>query len=222
MTARSTEKKLSPECMFDLTLKIRSNSALHCSTWLDQGSNPPGAYGVGVTLMEDVAESLPWGILDYNETEDDIWLEEENIDKPYNRASERFHSRYQLPPERSRGVVHQSTREALFSADLRRRPAAWLPRNMHRYDSLIKELKSFGGLPGRMPLSLLPACPSLARHADSVPFGRMQKNLTPWQDTEDNETEKDEDQIVKLKNEIKRLRSALHESDRASRDLAGL
>lgn len=184
---------------------------------VDQGSNLPWAYGVGVTLMEEVAECLPWGILDYNENEDDIWLGEENIDKPVtvpqNASIPDINSRQYQEKGSGASICPRSLAQLIYEET-----GCLLPRNMHRYDSLIKELKSFG-VTGKNAAFALASMSILGQARRQRTVWKNAEELDTWQDTEDNETEKDEDQIVKLKNEIKRLRSALHESDRASRDL---
>ena len=42
--------------------------------WLiESGSDLPWLYGCGCGLMEEVAESLPWGVFDYEEEHDTVW-----------------------------------------------------------------------------------------------------------------------------------------------------
>lgn len=44
---------------------------------IDQGDEIPWYYGACIGLMNEIGRSLPWGVLEYNELEDDIWFREE-------------------------------------------------------------------------------------------------------------------------------------------------
>lgn len=190
---------------------------------VDQGSDLPWAYGVGTGLMAEVAESLPWGIIEYDEFEDDIWFgegEPESVKVPANASIPDMNNRQYHPRRDEEFHFPRSIAQLIYEET-----GCLIPRDMHLYDRKIKVLRRFGVNGKDAAVSL--ACMSILsharrqRHALNFESGSLYWNEESHEADgieENQETAKDSEQITQLKNEIKRLRSSLHEADRASRD----
>ena len=186
---------------------------------IDQGSDLPWLYGVGTGLMEEVTESLPWGIIEYDEMDDEIWDDEPVAAKPsaipdwYER---RFHKKGKDIVDFPRSlaqIVYEET-------------GCLMPRDMHLYDSRVKELGRYG-IRGKEALTLLSCMTALgyARRSNSALnfkpelLDLMLNDDEPITSASAAETADDvSEQISSLRDEIKRLKDALHTADRASRD----
>ena len=190
----------------------------------DQGSDLPWAYGIGTSLMSEVTENLPWGVIEYDEIEDDIWNAEdegEPVKVPANASIpdvwERQHARHgneddgdQYPRSISQ-LVYEET-------------GCLLPRDMHLYDRKIRRLRQFGfhGKDAAVALASMSILAQARRQRIALNF---ESDFSLWnheddgkEEQEETETARDSEQVRQLKEEPKRLRNALHDADRASRD----
>ena len=197
---------------------------------VEEGSDLPWAYGIGTALMEEVTDSLPWGMFEYDEFDDDIWFGEggpKTVKVPANASIPDMNKRQYHP--RGDDTDFRSIAQLIYEET-----GCLLPRDMHLYDEKIRRLRRFG-VTGKDAAVVL-ACMSVLGQARRQ---QMALNYRPgyWEWTESyledseagksqpaNETAdspehaKDSEEITKLKNEIKWLRGSLHEAERATRD----
>ena len=89
-----------------------------------------------------------------------------------------------------------------------------MPRDLHLYDRRAKELGRYG-VRGKDALMLLTCMAALS----NAKYQNSAVNLRPWEDVPAAEGEDNEEDIKELKAEIRRLRSALHDAERAARDV---
>lgn len=184
---------------------------------VDRGSDLPWAYGVGTGLMEEVAESLPWGIIEYEEFEDDVWFgeaEPEAVKVPANASIPDMNDRRYSPRGEGEFRFPRSVAQLIYEET-----GCLMPRDMHLYDGRIRELRRFGvtGKDAAVALASMAILSHARRQQRALNF---QSGVWDWSEEseESQEAEKDSRQVALLKNEIKRLRGSLHEADRAARD----
>ena len=173
---------------------------------IDSGSDLPWIYGAGFGLMQEVTECLPWGIAGYNEDDDAFWNEFKYKGKKSNIPdwNERKY-------RRKDDYFARSMSQLLYEET-----GCILPRNMHLYDRRTKTLSKYGVSDDEMPymLSIMTALAHARRQ-------RVAQNLDEEFDDEDTpETvgETGEDNSAEYREEIKRLRAALHDAEKAARD----
>ena len=187
---------------------------------VDQGSDLPWLYGTGTGLMEEVTEALPWGIIEYDEMDDAIWEGEPISAKPsaipdwYERKYHRKGDNLVDFPRSLAQIVYEET-------------GCLMPRDMHRYDSRVKDLGRYGirGKDALTILSCMTALSNARRSTTALNFKPELLDIILNDDASSTEAAADEasaadlsDQVNRLRDEIRRLKEALHESDRASRD----
>ncbi len=183
---------------------------------IEQDSDLPWLYGIGVGLMQEVAQYLPWGYIEYNEIEDDFWIDEcqpipeKPVDIPnwYERKYQMKGKDFNLDEKKSLAqIVYEET-------------GCIMPRNMHRYDALAKKLRQYG-LRGNNVTAVLYSMLALSnsRHRKNA------LNLVSFSDSEAQETEQKELSAEQLKEkisaqqkEIHRLQTALHSAEKAAGD----
>ncbi len=173
---------------------------------IDSGSDLPWIYGVGFGLMQEVTECLPWGIAGYNE-EDDAFSNEFKYKGKKSNIPDWNERKY-------RGKDDYFARS--MSQLLYEETGCILPRNMHLYDRRTKALSKYGVKDDEMAY-LLSTMTALA-HARRQ---RIAQNLDEEFDDEGaQETigETGEDNTAAYREEIKRLRTALHDAEKAARD----
>jgi len=99
----------------------------------------PWLYGACCGFMGEVTESLPWGIFEYDELDDDIWedsAEEAELPKSIS-IPEMYSRRYRMKgdafdfPRSLAQIIYEET-------------GCVLPRNLHLYDSKAKMLGKYG------------------------------------------------------------------------------
>ena len=187
---------------------------------VDQGSDMPWLYGIGTGLMEEVTEALPWGFIEYDETDDEIWEGEPISAKP-SAIPDWYERKYHQKgddlvdfPRSLAQIVYEET-------------GCLMPRDMHRYDSRVKALGRYG-IRGKDALTILSCMNALSNARRSTSALNLKPelldiilndNAAPEEAVADEEPTADlSDQVNSLRAEVRRLKDALHESDRASRD----
>ena len=180
--------------------------------------------------MGEVTESLPWGIFEYDELEDDIWegrAEEAELPKSI-RIPETYSRQYRMKgdafdfPRSLAQIIYEET-------------GCVLPRNLHLYDSKAKMLGKYG-IKGKDAANALMLMSTLGTTRRMTRALNLDGDLSWLDDTVENETageEEKQDQpeeatadAAALKDEIKKLKAALHASEKESREtkktLAGI
>ena len=185
---------------------------------IDQGSDLPWLYGVGTGLMNEVTESLPWGIVEYDETEDEVVFGDAVSKKP-SAMPDWYERRYR--PRNGSTDFPRSMAQLVYEAT-----GCIMPRDMHRFDSEQRILRRYGV--GSKDGLILLACMTTLSHArrrtaalnlDSEFLRFLAEEDDPDADIdEEPEAPEDDEKTTELKAEIKRLRSALHDAEGSVRD----
>ena len=178
---------------------------------IDTGSDLPWLYGPGVMLTEQITERLPWGIIEYDEDEDAIWWGG-GEDEPYYGKPTQLPDWYERKYQKKDDFFPRSLVQLLYEET-----GCLMPRDLHQYDRRAKELGRYGvrGKDAQMMLTCMTAL-SNAKYQNSA------VNLRPWEEpasTENTESEEGDEEIKELKSEIRRLKSALHDAERTTRDI---
>ena len=192
---------------------------------LETGENLPWLYGPGVGLMNEVAESLPWGIYPYEEEDDLIWFPDDDYVPETVKPSA-------IPDWYERKYVYSSKyREDDFPRNLAQivyeKTGCLMPRDMHLYDSAAKELSRYG-IRGKDAIALQ-YCMLALSHARHQPhpmrFGDFELELDDGDDTvaqqapsEHQTYDQLKEQTERQKKELAALRTALHEAERTAAD----
>lgn len=162
--------------------------------WLiENGSDLPWLYGCGCGLMQEVADSLPWGIFHYREIHDPVWnpeYEEEEAEqltflddipkkgktvKP--SAIPEWYERKYIPNEDEAFRFNRSMAQIVYEET-----GCILPRDMHKYDIRQKALKRYGvtGKDSTGLLTLFTALGHAKRSERALNFDQMLMEY--WED----------------------------------------
>ena len=174
----------------------------------DTGSDLPWLYGPGVMLTEQIAERLPWGIIEYDMREDTVWWGD-GEDEPYIGKPAQIPDWYERKYQKKDDFFPRSLVQLLYEET-----GCLMPRDLHLYDRRAKELGRYGvrGKDATMMLTMMTVL-SNARYQNSA------VNLRPWDDSvQPEETEQDESS-QELKAEIRKLKKALHDADKSVRTM---
>ena len=211
----------------------------------DQGDDLPWLYGPGTGLMNEVAETLPWGIFDYDELEDDAWYdpdkdewEQMSLPEPeqvHSRSIPDMYERRFLPKHEDELTMERSLAQIIYEET-----GCILPRDMHRYDFREKALKRDYGLTAKEAVPLLYVMNALGyvrRRFNALNF--REDSMRIWdqeekekngevQDTADKNQSADESSVTKedleeeihrLQDEVRGLRASLYNAERKTRDM---
>lgn len=203
--------------------------------WLvESGSDLPWLYGAGAGLMIEVAESLPWGGREYDELDDRIWSEPEEeqlslfdglkAPKPGKPADiPDWYERRYLPGRNGQFTFKRSLAQILYEET-----GCIMPRDLHRYDELQNVLKGYGikGKDSQMMLHLFTALGHARRQCHAVNLD--EELMAIWDESSPGETTAHEqkltydeltEQFRQAKTENKRIRDALHDAEKATREV---
>ena len=184
---------------------------------IDQGSDLPWLYGVGTGMMCEVTESLPWGIIEYDETEDEIVFGDAVASKP-STMPDWFERKY-ISKKKDISDFPRSLAQLVYEST-----GCIIPRDMHRFDSKLKELSRYGvrGKDALMLLSCMTILSHERRRTAALNFDEEYlRFIDDLDDTErDNlpEAKKEDEQTAILRAEIKRLKASLHDTEKLVRD----
>ena len=202
----------------------------------------PWLYGAGCGLMSEAAEALPWGVTEFDEFEDEVWIGQ--IPRTCNT---RLPKSISIPDLYERSYQMKGE-EADFPRSLAQivyeETGCVLPDDLHIYDDRAKMLGKYGirgkdaasllmlmstAATMRHSLSALNLNPDICRFLDADPANAPDTNqdssITSNPSINSKEESSPEDQAV-LKEEIRRLKAALHTSEKENREtkkaLAGI
>ena len=182
---------------------------------IEQDSDLPWLYGPGAGLMMEVSQVLPWGYLDYDEETDYIVFGDAMAEKP-SAMPDWFEPRYTSKDDTDEGP--RSLSQIIYEAT-----GCVMPRDMHRFDPLRKTL-SHSGLRGKDALMAM-ACMTALSHArrrieirpgDDYAF--LLGEEEPEQAPPEAPAAPDPGETQALREEVRRLKSALHEAESGTRD----
>lgn len=181
---------------------------------VESGSDFPWLCGLNVGMLTEVTNRLPWAYNEYSEFDDDIWFPDEE--------------QLSLIPSQSRGYgtdawytqkYHEKDDTILRSMAqiLYEETGCLLPLELGKYEPIRKKIKAYGlSAKDTNTMLLMMATLGQARRQMVTPIIDVWGEPSLLDDEEPAETpvkpEKTEQE------EIKRLRAALHEAERSTRD----
>ena len=189
---------------------------------IESGDDLPWLYGPGVGLLQEIAESLPWGVYEYDEEHDPLWIADEDCEPEPVKPSN-------IPDWYERKYLYRKGRDDEFPRSLAQivyeQTGCLMPRDMHLYDGALKELSAYG-IRGKDATGLLYCMLALAnsRHRDSA--FNLDSDMQRLLDLEDElpgeaKTRLTYDELSekadRQKEEIQALRKALHEAERGAK-----
>ena len=188
---------------------------------LESGDDLPWLYGPGVGLMNEVAESLPWGIYPYEEEDDMVWFPDDDYVPEAVKPSA-------IPDWYERKYVYSNKyRESDFPRSLAQivyeETGCLMPRDMHLYDSAAKELGRYG-IRGKDAIALQ-YCMLALSHARHQPhpthftdyeLDDVEETAAQQAPTEHQTYDQLQEQTERQKKELAALRTALHEAERTA------
>ena len=207
---------------------------------IDNDYDLPWLYASGVGIAQEVGESLPWGVIPYEEDQDDAWYGFTDSDgnelEPRGAAGQlksgkvpEFPDWYERKylPKKGESDFPRSLAQILYEET-----GCLMPRYMHRYDSKAKMLSRYGlrGKDAIMMLTCMNALGHARRIGDALNFNsRYMHYLEVGEeaffaefDEEGQSPDEPEDLAGKLaeqQKEIKRLRDALHDAEKTGREV---
>ena len=107
---------------------------------IEQGSDLPWLYGACTGLMREVILSLPWGCSGYDELDDEFW-EEDCPPQPLKPVEipDWYERKYAVKSKDADSDMPRSLAQIVYE-----KTGCIMPRDMHRYDSIVKELNRYG------------------------------------------------------------------------------
>lgn len=169
----------------------------------------PWLYGAGCGFMAEVAETLPWGLYDFDEITDETWMGSTPI---------------ALKPQLPKSVVIPDLYERKYGEELPRSLAhiiyeetgCILPSDLHIYDDKVKKLSRYG-IRGKDEALTLMLMSTLASTRHSLNAINLDSDIDLLL-SEDNAPKKENLDAGALMEENKRLKEALHSSEKESRE----
>lgn len=169
--------------------------------WLiENGSDLPWLYGCGCGLMQEVVESLPWGIFHYREIHDPVWNPEdeeeeaeqlsflEDVPKKEQTvkpsAIPEWYERKFIPNEDESFRFNRSMAQIVYEET-----GCILPRDMHKYDIRQKAVKRYG-VTGKDTTALLMLFSALGHAKRSERALNFDQALMEYWDDESTDEEK--------------------------------
>ncbi|MBR1659549.1 MAG: hypothetical protein IJ705_04460 [Oscillospiraceae bacterium] len=185
----------------------------------------PWLYGAGCGLMAEVGESLPWGILDYDELEDPIWMPEDDAGDASPSRDAQLPKSVRLPDWYARKYWYKdwdpdhprSLAQILYEAT-----GCILPRSLDLYNGQARDLMKLGvrGKDAAALLMLMSTVGSARRSITAANFeGEFASGLYGDPEAERQTAPAGSpEEVDALKAEVKRLKSALHSSEQENRE----
>ena len=213
--------------------------------WLiESGSDLPWLYGPCVGMMQEVADSLPWGIRRYDAMNDRAWLSDDNasvieyvfidhkgekktlppVGMP-NWYARRFVREGKTPDWYWRQIEHPDenpyTRNLSLAQLLYQYTGCIMPRDLHRYDVLGLSLAAyeFGDSDLSCLIHLFTALGYVRRQRRAL---NLDDDPIPDKEEEPTDQVPYEElcrRLQQAREENRRLRSALHDAERTTRDV---
>ena len=183
---------------------------------VETGSDIPWLYGSCIGMMSEVIDSLPWGLSDYDEAEDPYWDEI----PPVSSKAPDFPDWYQ------RDFAWKCDDE-YNTRSLAQIVYEWtgclMPRDLHRYDALLKCLGKYGIKQNRA-ISVLYCMLALSNSRRRLNPNNLEPDymrVITGDKTPSDTTTVPEDwmaQKSELEKQIQQLRSALHTAEKTAAD----
>ena len=193
---------------------------------VEQDDEIPWLYGSCLGVINEVIDSLPWYASEYSELEDRFWMESDEDGGLHQRMLSDESATVTFPDWYRRDYRRkgEDTDEARNLAQiLYEATGCLMPRNMHRYDRMMKELGRYG-IRQNKAIAMLNCMEALgtSKHRQdalnleegfAAQFESNQKTapkLTPAEIEAKNKS---------LEKELRELRSALHNAEKSNSEL---
>ena len=179
---------------------------------VENGSDIPWLYGSCIGMMTEVADSLPWGLSDYDESEDDFW----KAYPPVSRKTPNFPDWYSRDYSWSGDSEYDARNLAQIVYEA---TGCLMPRNLHRYDVMLRDIGRYG-IKQNKAIAMLYCMLTLSQAR------RRGKAINLDAATESPECSSEEktdagnwlEQKADLEKQIRELRSALHSAEKKAAD----
>ena len=205
--------------------------------WLiENGSDLPWLYGPGCGMMQEVVESLPWGVIEYDEFDDPVWSPEdvdagEQVSSDSQEKQNTPARQSPIPDWYERKYVSKNEDELFtFNRSLAQivyeETGCIMPRDMNKYADRLRAIKDYG-VKGKDSMALLYLFSALSQARRQAPAFNLSDDvdllygngLVEKQTQQPLTYDELSDRLKQALEENKRLRTSLHESERSSREI---
>ena len=189
----------------------------------------PWLYGAGCGLMEEVTEALPWGIEEFDEVGDDVWMGSIPLLKDASLPKSVSIPDWSDRAYRMKGDEFDFPRS--FAQIVYEETGCVLPANLHLYDDRARKLGKYGirGKDAAMLLMMMSVLSTARRSLHALNLETNAAGILDALESEKEATEADgprEETAKKktgeepeaLREEIRRLKAALHASEKENRE----
>lgn len=203
---------------------------------IDQGSDLPWLYAMGLSVLHQASIRLPWYPIEYDEEDDPLWTDADSYTGERRPTVEALPSGIPAPemPDWYRLDYLDQSQDPLFQAPMNlaqifyELTGAVMPRNPQRYYPALREL-SYYGIKGKKATLPLLYCMTLAGEAkrrdcdirqllrDTEVYGEAEASAAAEAEPLSAPDPQLPADITALKEENKRLRLALHHANREFR-----
>ena len=205
--------------------------------WLiESGSDLPWLYGPGCGMMQEVTESLPWGVIEYDEFDDPVWSPEdddagEQVSSDSQEKQNAPAKQIPIPDWYERKYVPKDEDELFtFNRSLAQivyeETGCIMPRDMNKYAGRLRAIKGYG-VKGKDSMALLYLFSALSQARRQAPALNLSDDvellfgngLVEKQTQQPLTYDELNERLKQALEENKRLRASLHESERSCREI---
>ena len=198
---------------------------------IEQENDIPWLYGSCIGMMHEVADSLPWALYEYDELEDKYWFknaEDEGYEQLtlFNMEEERRGK--QIFPDWYQRDYRWKDDDRCDARNLAQilyeETGCLMPRNLHRYDSFLKDLGKYG-IRQNKAVAMLYCMIALGTKRRTKKALNLNDGFMSLLETgkvlanEEVSREELENSYAELQKELQRLRSTLHAAEKSNSDL---
>ena len=183
------------------------------------GSDIPWLYGSCIGMLSEVIDYLPWGMSDYSEMEDPYWEEV----PPMSSKTPDFPDWYARDYcwKSDDGYEARNLAQIIYEVT-----GCLMPRDLHRYDSELKDLGKYG-IKQNKAIAMLYCMLALSNSRRRTRANNFEpdymRTLTESEDRYNAETITSEEwnaQKAAMEKQIQQLRSALHSAEKKAAEAA--
>lgn len=187
---------------------------------IEQDDDLVWLYGAGCGFMAEVGESLPWGVYEYDELADDVWYydadtEDNETEAAKTDAEESEEEHLEIPDWFERKyLLEDNVSPRSLAQILYEETGCILPRDLQMFNSKAKMVSKYG-LDDKETAAMLTMMTTISNVRRMTSAANLEDYTTGF---EAEEEDKGEEPKEDLKNEIKRLREALHAAEKGTRE----
>ena len=197
---------------------------------LDQDSELPWLYFAGTALMKNVCATLPWFDGDFCDYDDPVWDYDAAATKPKKPSDlpDFYAMEYTDNRENSEFLSYSNLAQIVYNLT-----GAIMPRDLHRYDVVLPELRHYGITGKKLQAQLLLCMGILGetqRQTDCSYYDFSELELFEAENDTDRGAEESEitanadqtnalqNKVSQLQAELKQMKRMLYEAEKATRD----